>query len=78
MTPRVAKEPEKRREELVGAAGELFLKNGYDNTAVSDIVRKVGVAQGTFYYHFSSKASILEAVLEKNFSEMERALTSIL
>ena len=43
------KDPETRRSELINAAEELFLANGYEETAVSDIVRKIGVAQGTFY-----------------------------
>jgi AcrR family transcriptional regulator len=42
------KDPETRRGELIDAAEELFLASGYEDTAVSDIVRKIGVAQGTF------------------------------
>jgi AcrR family transcriptional regulator len=75
---RITKKPAERKQELVNAAERLFLEKGYERTAVGDIVRSISVAQGTFYYHFSSKTSILEAVLEKNFSEMERALTSII
>lgn len=31
---------------------------------VSDIVRRVNVAQGTFYYYFKTKQEVLDAVLE--------------
>ncbi len=63
--PRTSKAPEVRRQELLDAALELFLEQGADATAVSHIVRKVGVAQGTFYYHFASKDELVDAVAER-------------
>lgn len=62
---RVSKQPQERRQELVEAAQELFLQQGYDQTAVSDIVKKVGVAQGLFYYYFNSKKDIFLAVIDQ-------------
>jgi len=67
---RVSKDPEERRLELIDTAGRLFMERGYENTSVSDIVKEIKVAQGTFYYHFFSKSDILEAVVEKNISVM--------
>lgn len=63
--PRVTKDPEARRNEIMEAALELFLERGAEGTAVTDIVRSVGVAQGTFYYHFDSKDSLLDALAER-------------
>jgi AcrR family transcriptional regulator len=62
--PRITKAPDERRSELVATAQRLFYKNGYERTSVSDIVKEIGVAQGTFYYYFDSKHAILEAVVE--------------
>jgi len=39
---------------------------------VSDIVKRLGVAQGTFYYYFKSKDEILGAILEKNWDEFAK------
>jgi len=75
--PRVSKVPEERRLELMDAAEALFLTRGYDKTSVSDIVKAVGVAQGTFYYHFSSKLSVLEAIVERELEELEDDLQGI-
>lgn len=61
---RTTKDPEIRRQELMDAALELFLERGTDGTAVSDIVRRVGVAQGTFYYHFKSKDEVVNALAD--------------
>ena len=51
--------------ELIDTAESLFSQKGYDDTAVSDIVKKINVGQGTFYYYFKSKEDILEGVAEK-------------
>lgn len=66
--PRTSKAPEERHRELVDCAVRLFTEKGYGATAVSDIVREVGVAQGTFYYHFKSKEAVLEAVVDRTTS----------
>lgn len=63
--PRIVKSPEERRNELITAAQKLFYTKGYEKTTVSDIVKAVGVAQGTFYYHFGSKVGILEAMVRQ-------------
>ncbi|VVB69848.1 HTH-type transcriptional regulator BetI [uncultured archaeon] len=68
---RVTKSSEERRQELIDTAERLFMERGYEQTAVSDIVREVEVAQGTFYYYFSSKEEILEAIIEKDIAALE-------
>ncbi|NYT01304.1 MAG: TetR/AcrR family transcriptional regulator [Methanosarcinales archaeon] len=68
---RITKDRQERRQELIEASKRLFLQRGYDQTAVYDIVKEVNVAQGTFYYHFASKADLLEAVVESRFGGLE-------
>ena len=66
---RVTKDPVIRKQELVLAACELFKKNGFEQVSVSDIVQKVGVAQGTFYYYFKTKYDMLNAVMDLYMQE---------
>lgn len=61
---RIVKKPDERRAEMVAAARKLFLREGFTDVPVSRIVREVGVAQGTFYYYFSSKEEVLDAVID--------------
>lgn len=71
--PRVSKKPEERRQEILDVAELLFRQRGFENVQVSDIVASLGVAQGTFYYYFTSKDDALRAILERNwaaFAEM--------
>ncbi|WP_246105437.1 TetR/AcrR family transcriptional regulator [Sporomusa termitida] len=49
---------------------ELFLSSGYEKTTVQDIVKKVSVAQGTFYYYFASKDALLEAIFARYAKNM--------
>lgn len=67
---RITKDPEVRQAELMDTAEELFITLGYQQTAVSQIVKKIGVAQGTFYYYFSSKEAILEAICARHVKNM--------
>jgi len=60
---RILKDPETRRLEIISASLELFTEKGYQKTAVSDIVRRIGVAQGTFYHYFKSKEEVIDAII---------------
>jgi AcrR family transcriptional regulator len=75
---RVTKDPGERRQELIDAAEGLFMEKGYEQTAVSDIVREVQVAHGTFYYYFPSKEDILEAVIDKDIAGLESNVKEIM
>lgn len=59
---RITKEPEVRKKEIMNAAKELFIEKGYEKTSVSDIVKKVDVAKGLFYYYFPKKETLLQEI----------------
>lgn len=67
---RISKDPQIRMAELLDAAQALFYEQGYHQTAISDIVKKIGVAQGTFYYYFKSKEEILGALISRQISKI--------
>ena len=74
---RITKDPAVRRNEIIDAAEELFYSVGYDETSVSDIVKTVGVAQGTFYNYFASKEAVLEALVQRHVSQIYAKLDGI-
>jgi AcrR family transcriptional regulator len=74
---RIVKAPDERRSELIATAQQLFHTKGYERTSVSDIVKAVGVAQGTFYYYFDSKQAILEAVVAELIAQTQAILQEI-
>lgn len=62
---RVVKEAEKRINEILDAADELFFQKGFDGTSTNDILDKVGIARGTLYHHFKSKEDIMDALIDR-------------
>ena len=57
------KEGEVRRAEILDTARELFIKKGYEQTSINDILKIVDIAKGTFYYYFDSKEEVLMAII---------------
>ncbi|MEI3611946.1 TetR/AcrR family transcriptional regulator [Pseudogracilibacillus sp. SO30301A] len=62
---RISKSPEERKKEILDVAEELFTTKGYSQTTINDILRKVGIAKGTFYYYFKSKEEVMDAIVER-------------
>ena len=46
----------------MGAAEQLFVEQGFDETTIEAILRKAGVSRGALYHHFASKRDVFEAV----------------
>ncbi len=67
---RTVKKPEERRLELVQTAEILFAENGYKNTSIEAIIKKIGVAKGTFYYYFKSKEDVLQAIVDSKLEDI--------
>ena len=61
---------EATREELLGAALEVFGEKGYAATTISDMVSAAGVTQGTFYLYFKNKADIFSELLDEYRTSM--------
>lgn len=55
---------EARRQAIVKAAYEVITERGYDNTAMSDVTRRAGVAQGTLYRYVRSKRELVDHVFD--------------
>lgn len=67
-----------KRQALLDAAYELFLSQGTSKTTINDIVRKAGVAKGTFYLYFKDKENILQALSYKiSYAYLEEAYTLV-
>jgi len=74
---RTVKAPEERRDQILAVAADLFVRCGYEATSVDQIVRTAAIAKGTFYYHFSSKKAVLEAIARKVVQRMVQASQAV-
>lgn len=62
--------PEETKKLIIEKATELFLKNGYENTTIQDIIDHLGgLTKGAVYHHFSSKSDILAAVITNIYAD---------
>jgi AcrR family transcriptional regulator len=61
-------------ERLLWAAEELFGERSYWRTTVADICARAGIATGSFYAHFNSKAEIFTAVVRQINADLRLAI----
>jgi len=63
-----------RREALLLAADELFLKHGFDGVSLDNLVAHVGGSKASIYQYFGSKKGLLLALVQRRhdqfFSEL--------
>lgn len=51
-------------DKILKASIDVISEKGLDKTSISDIVKKAGIAQGTFYLYFSSKKALVPAIAD--------------
>ncbi len=61
---------EERREEILGAALDVFAERGYHGSSIDDIARAAGVSKALIYEHFSSKEELHVKLLQENADEL--------
>jgi AcrR family transcriptional regulator len=66
------------RERLLSSAEHLFGVASYYRTTVAEICARAGMATGSFYAHFDSKADIFVAVIRRINSDLRAALSAAL
>lgn len=76
---------QKKIDSIMQSTLELFISKGFNNTSISDIVKKSGVAKGTFYLYFKDKYDLRNILvahesyklfIEANTKMLEAALGS--
>jgi AcrR family transcriptional regulator len=63
MTEEMQSRGERTRSEIILAAHDLFIQQGYHGTSMRQIARQAGIALGGLYNHFESKEQVFKAVL---------------
>jgi AcrR family transcriptional regulator len=71
----VASRGEQTRRRLLEAAEEVFARHGYHSASIVKITEAAGVAQGTFYLYFRTKAEIFEKLVADLNRRVRHAMT---
>lgn len=64
-TPKFRRRAEARPDEVLDAALELFIEQGFAQTRVEDIAKRAGISKGAVYLYFESKEKILEGLVRR-------------
>jgi len=70
--PRRAAAFTERRDEILDAALECFVTQGFHGTAVPAVAKRAGLSVGTLYHYFSSKEVLVNALYRRWKEEIAR------
>jgi AcrR family transcriptional regulator len=65
---------ERNRAAIIAAGREVFAELGYGAATVRDVIRRTGLAAGTFYNYFPDKESVFRAMLDESTRELRARL----
>jgi TetR/AcrR family transcriptional regulator, mexJK operon transcriptional repressor len=69
-----AEAADQRRDRIVRAAAPLFLKKGYDNVTIDEIIGVAGGSKATIYAWFGGKQGLFEAVVRQKCEDVTLAI----
>ncbi len=64
---------EATRESVLRGAAEVFVRLGYANASLSEIIDESGVTKGALYFHFGSKEELARGVIDAGFVRSSEA-----
>ena len=56
--------PSERKIEILEAALNVFVRKGYADTRMDDIVQEIGLSKGAIYHHFNGKKDLFMSLIE--------------
>jgi len=65
------------RQEILDAARDLFVREGYESVSIRKIAEKVEYAPGTIYLYFKDKTEILDTLAARTFQKLHARLEAI-
>ncbi|HTO06127.1 MAG TPA: TetR/AcrR family transcriptional regulator [Myxococcota bacterium] len=64
--PKPPKRSERSRKKILDSARAVFFEEGFERANLDEVARRAGLAKGTIYRHFDSKAELYVEVLVQN------------
>jgi AcrR family transcriptional regulator len=60
---KITEKQQNKRTNILDAAYELFIEKSFNNTSIDDVVKRAGIAKGTFYLYFKDKHDLVERII---------------
>ncbi len=67
---RRAREKKELRQEILDAAREMFVRDGFENVSMRKIAEKIEYSPTTIYLYFQDKADLLDCLCEETFAKL--------
>jgi AcrR family transcriptional regulator len=74
---RRAREKKELRQEILDAARDLFVREGFENVSMRKIAEKIEYSPTTIYLYFQDKADLLDCICEETFARLVRKQTAL-
>ena len=71
------RQKERVRQDILDAARDLFVSEGYENVSMRRIADKIEYSPTTIYLYFENKDELFESLCEETFAKLLRTLRSI-
>ncbi len=59
---------EERKEQILEAATEVFIRAGFHKARMDDIAKQAGLSKGALYWYFDSKDAIIQGIMDRMFA----------
>lgn len=67
---------EEREQAILEAARAVFVERGYDGARMAEIARRAGIAEGTIYIYFKTKADLMRAIVADFWQDLTLGATN--
>ncbi len=69
---------DRRREQILKMAVEIFDRKGYSNTSLEDIAHATGISREAIYYYFKNRSDILLAIVKPSGEEIVENMRALI
>jgi AcrR family transcriptional regulator len=75
--PTEARKGERTRAAILEAAARSFRADGFDATTLAGVADQLGITRSAVLHHFTSKAALLEEIVQPFFSALDAVLDQV-
>ena len=59
------KQQASQRSRIIDVTQKILVEKNYEDTSINDVIRRSGIAKGTFYHYFDSKETLFDQLINK-------------
>ncbi|WCK53096.1 TetR/AcrR family transcriptional regulator [Aneurinibacillus sp. Ricciae_BoGa-3] len=65
------------QQRILAAANKIFIDKGYRDADMRSIAKEAGIAVGTIYNYYPTKAALYQDILSQQWQELDRAIAQL-